>query len=78
MALRRPSGAVIRIYHDPTRGRARRLKRCQALGFLRYNAALGESQALVHEHWQSADEIARWLDALPVEANSGDIYARLA
>jgi hypothetical protein len=54
------------------------LKRCQALGLLRYNAALGESQALVHEHWQSADEIARWLAALPVEANSGDIYARLA
>jgi FkbM family methyltransferase len=54
------------------------LKRCQALGLLRYNAALGESQALVHAQWQSADEIARWLAALPVEANSGDIYARLA
>jgi FkbM family methyltransferase len=54
------------------------LKRCQALGLLRYNAALGESQTLAHEDWQSADEIARWLATLPVEANSGDIYARLA
>jgi FkbM family methyltransferase len=52
------------------------LERCQALGFLRYNAALGESQALVHEAWVSVEEIRRWLLALPIEANSGDIYAR--
>ena len=49
--------------------------RCQALGYLRYNAALGESQTLVHDDWQSAETIARWLDALPMEANSGDVYA---
>jgi hypothetical protein len=48
---------------------------CEKLGYLRYNAALGESQALVHEDWQSADAIVRWLDGLPVEANSGDVYA---
>ena len=54
------------------------LQRCQALGLLRYNAALGESQQLAHASWIGADEIARWLMALPVEANSGDIYARLA
>ena len=53
------------------------IERCAALGYVRYNAALGESQALVHAEWQSAVEIARWLAALPVEANSGDIYARL-
>jgi FkbM family methyltransferase len=51
------------------------VSRCQKLGYLRYNAALGESQTLVHENWQSADAITRWLDALPVEANSGDVYA---
>ncbi|MEA2930618.1 MAG: hypothetical protein QOG38_3046 [Hyphomicrobiales bacterium] len=51
------------------------LARCQALGYLRYNAALGESQQLVHETWQSAQEIGRWLGDLPAEANSGDIYA---
>jgi FkbM family methyltransferase len=49
--------------------------RCEKLGYLRYNAALGESQTLVHDDWQSADAIVRWLDGLAVEANSGDVYA---
>ena len=51
------------------------LMRCQALGYSRYNAALGESQALVHAEWQSADAIGRWLGDLPMSANSGDVYA---
>jgi FkbM family methyltransferase len=51
------------------------IRRCAALGYVRYNAALGESQTLVHDDWQSADAIGRWLTALPVEANSGDVYA---
>jgi len=51
------------------------LKRCAALGYVRYNAALGESQQMVHEDWQSADTIGQWLAALPLEANSGDVYA---
>jgi FkbM family methyltransferase len=51
------------------------LKRCAALGYVRYNAALGESQTLVHAEWQDADAIGRWLAALPMEANSGDVYA---
>ena len=38
-----------------------------------FNAALGESQEL--GDWRSADAIGRWLDDLPHEANSGDIYA---
>ena len=49
--------------------------RCQTLGYLRYNAALGESQTLVHKDWQRADAIVRWLDELPMDANSGDVYA---
>ena len=53
------------------------LIRCTALGFRRYKAALGESQSFVEERWQSVDEIARWLKELPVEANSGDIYAAI-
>jgi FkbM family methyltransferase len=53
------------------------LSRCAALGLARYNAALGESQALVHPHWITAEAIARWLATLPDAANSGDIYARL-
>jgi FkbM family methyltransferase len=51
------------------------LERCTALGFRSYNAALGESQQLVHETWQNADEIGRWLERLPADANSGDVYA---
>jgi FkbM family methyltransferase len=53
------------------------IARCQALGLIRYNAALGESQALMHATWQSAEDIGRWLAGLPAEANSGDIYARM-
>ena len=51
------------------------VKRCAALGYVRYNAALGESQQMVHAEWQSAEAIGRWIDALPMEANSGDVYA---
>ena len=50
---------------------------CSALGYLSFNAALGESQVLLDD-WLDAREIARWLKALPLEANSGDIYARIA
>jgi len=52
------------------------IARCAALGFRRYNAALGESQEL--GDWHSAEDIGRWLLELPHAANSGDIYARLA
>ena len=52
------------------------IARCAALGFLRYNAAIGESQEL--GEWRSAEDIACWLSELPHAANSGDIYARMA
>ena len=51
------------------------IERCAALGFSTFNAALGESQMLVGENWMSAQEIRRWIDELPHNANSGDIYA---
>jgi hypothetical protein len=51
------------------------VERCGALGYRRYQAALGESQTFVHAQWQSAEQMAHWLAALPAEANSGDIYA---
>lgn len=50
------------------------IERCVALGYARFNAALGESQAMVGE-WVGARDIAAWLSALPQAANSGDIYA---
>jgi FkbM family methyltransferase len=54
------------------------LERCAALGYTRFNAALGESQAFVNADWVGGEAIARWLDGLPHAANSGDIYAALA
>jgi len=51
------------------------VRRCEAMGYRRYNAALGESQTLAHTEWQSAQAIGAWLETLPVEANSGDVYA---
>jgi FkbM family methyltransferase len=51
------------------------LERCVALGYTRFNAALGESQQL--GAWRSATDMLAWLDALPHAANSGDVYARL-
>jgi FkbM family methyltransferase len=54
------------------------IERCITLGYRRFNAALGESQAFVNADWVGGEEIARWLTGLPYEANSGDIYAALA
>ena len=54
------------------------VERCIALGYARFNAALGESQIFVHADWIGGPEIARWLTELPHAANSGDIYAALA
>jgi len=54
------------------------IARCAALGYRGFNAALGESQTFEHDKWVDAEAIAGWLDALPMQANSGDIYARLA
>jgi FkbM family methyltransferase len=53
------------------------IARCSALGYASFNAALGESQALLDD-WLDAEGIAGWLKALPLAANSGDIYARTA
>jgi len=52
------------------------LARCTALGFSRFNAALGESQEL--GDWRDAASMADWLDALPHQANSGDVYAAMS
>jgi FkbM family methyltransferase len=50
------------------------IERCSALGYTRFNAAVGETQTLVGE-WIGAADVARWLIELPQAANSGDIYA---
>lgn len=53
------------------------IEQCAAMGYLRFNAALGESQTMIGE-WVDGRAIARWLNALPQAANSGDIYATAA
>jgi len=53
------------------------IERCLSLGYVSFNAAVGESQVLLDD-WFDAESIARWLMALPLAANSGDIYARTA
>ncbi len=54
------------------------IERCIALGYTRFNAALGESQTFVKPEWVAGEEITRWLTGLPHSANSGDVYAALA
>jgi FkbM family methyltransferase len=53
------------------------LARCAHLGDYRFNAAVGESQSLVHPDWLDAAAMHGWLQSLPAETNSGDVYARL-
>jgi FkbM family methyltransferase len=53
------------------------VERCAAIGYRGFRASLGESLTFVHDGKSTAPEIAAWLTALPVEANSGDIYATL-
>jgi membrane glycosyltransferase len=53
------------------------LERCGALGYARFNAAIGEEQIFAFAEWRSRDEIAAWIRALPPAANSGDIYAAM-
>jgi FkbM family methyltransferase len=50
------------------------LTRCRALGAYRFNAALGETQRLAFPQWIDAEAIEQWLETLPDNANSGDIY----
>lgn len=49
----------------------------QDLGDYRFNIALGESQTFEFDRAISADEMILHIEALPHEANSGDVYAVL-
>jgi FkbM family methyltransferase len=74
MGLTQPVAALSFEFTTIQRDIARAcIDRCVALGLTQFNAATGESQEL--GDWRSAKTIGRWLDDLPHEANSGDIYA---
>jgi len=53
------------------------IARCAAIGYRAFAASLGENLAFVHGRKLGAGQIDDWLMALPVSANSGDIYATL-
>lgn len=53
------------------------IRRLEGLGAYRFNAALGESQKLEHKEPLDAAAMIRWIESLPIEANSGDVYASL-
>jgi FkbM family methyltransferase len=74
MGLTQPVAALSFEFTTIQRDVARAcVERCTALGLTLFNSAIGESQQL--GAWRSAEEIGRWLDELPHEANSGDVYA---
>ncbi len=76
--LSRPSSALSFEFTTIMPDAAKRcVARCVELGYVRFNAVLGESLAFVHRQAQSAQDIVRWLEELPPEANSGDVYAML-
>jgi FkbM family methyltransferase len=54
------------------------LERLAHLGDYRFDAALGESQQFVFGGPVDASRLANWIESLPDEANSGDVYATLA
>lgn len=55
----------------------RAIMRLAGIGAYVFNAALGESQELAHAEPLGAEDISHWIEALPVTANSGDVYACL-
>jgi FkbM family methyltransferase len=53
------------------------LERLSALGYAAFNVCLGESMRFAHATPLTATAMAGWLRALPMAANSGDVYASL-
>ncbi|SDD77412.1 FkbM family methyltransferase [Belnapia rosea] len=53
------------------------LHRLARLGYRHFNACLGESMHFAHASPIGDTAMAGWVEALPAEANSGDVYASL-
>lgn len=53
------------------------LSRLAGLADYRFNASLGETHRLSPDGWLPAGDMARLIEDLPDDANSGDVYARL-
>jgi FkbM family methyltransferase len=79
LGLSEPIPALSFEFTTIAREVARRcLAHLMALGPYRFDVALGEGQTLTFGRWVSDAEMAAHLAALPHDANSGDVYARLS
>lgn len=53
------------------------IDRLGELGDYRFNPVQGEGGGFLWPEWRDADATADWLDSLPRDAESGDLFARL-
>ena len=53
------------------------MERLSQLGDYRFNPVVGESAQFSWSEWRDAEQTRTWLDGLPVESESGDLFARL-
>ncbi len=53
------------------------VQKLSELGEYDFNAAFGENQCMVFAKPVESHEMASWLQSLPSDVNSGDVYARL-
>ncbi len=53
------------------------IDRLEQLGRYEYNFSPGEQQRLTIERWLGEQAMREWVTALPADAPSGDVYARL-
>jgi FkbM family methyltransferase len=76
--LKRPVAALSFEFTTIQREVARAaLARLAGLGYRCFNASLGESLRFALPAPVAARAMRGWIDALPIEANSGDVYASL-
>jgi FkbM family methyltransferase len=53
------------------------IDRLMGLGAYRFNRVIGERHNFVWDRWKTADELLVELSEMPVDAPSGDVYARI-
>jgi FkbM family methyltransferase len=53
------------------------IDRLEALGPYRFNPVAGERAGFMWPDWRSGASVRDWLDGLPTDAPSGDLFARL-
>jgi FkbM family methyltransferase len=76
--LRRPVAALSFEFTTIQRDVAQAaLARLAALGYRAFNASLGESLRFALPGAVGVATMRAWIEALPIEANSGDVYASL-